>query len=50
MGVLVTCKDEENPFKNEDARVVITDSNFKPMRIFHDAQGPLIPQFGVGSI
>ena len=25
MGVLVTCKNEEDPFKNEGARVVPTD-------------------------
>ena len=25
MGVLVTCKNEEDPFKNEGARVVTTD-------------------------
>ena len=25
MGVLVTCKNEEDPFKNESASVVITD-------------------------
>ena len=25
MGVLVTCKNEEDPFKNEDAKVVTTD-------------------------
>ena len=25
MGVLVTCKNEEDPLKNEDARVVTTD-------------------------
>ena len=25
MGVLVTCKNEEDPFKNEDATVVTTD-------------------------
>ena len=25
MGVLVTCKNEEDPFKNEGARVFITD-------------------------
>ena len=25
MGVLVTCKNEEDPFKNEGTRVVTTD-------------------------
>ena len=29
MGVLVTCKNEEDPFKNEGARVVTTDLALK---------------------
>ena len=29
MGVLVTCKNEEDPFKNEGTRVVIKISNCK---------------------
>ena len=33
MGVLVTCKNEEDPFKNEGARVITTDL---PMQIYHD--------------
>ena len=38
MVLLVTCKNEENPIKNEGARVVKTLSiNFK------DAQGQLTP-------
>ena len=29
MGALVTCKNEEDPFKNKGARVVTTDLPFK---------------------
>ena len=50
MGVCVTCKNEEDPFKNESARVVTTDSNCKSMRIFYDAQGQITPGFEDGSI
>ena len=50
MSVLVACKHEEDPFKNEGAGVVTTDSNCKSMRIFYDTQGQLIPQSEVGSI
>ena len=31
MDVLVTCKYEEDPIKNEGARVVTTFSNYNPM-------------------
>ena len=44
MGVLVTCKNEEDPFKNEGARV-----HCKSMQIFYGAQGKLTPQYEVGS-
>ena len=52
MRVLVTCKNEENPFKNEGARLVTTDL---PLQVFadffmlYDAQGKLTPQSEVGS-
>ena len=39
MVVLVTCKNEEDPIKNEGARV-LTRSNI----YFSDAQGQLTPQ------
>ena len=39
--VLVTCKNEEDPFK--------TFSHCKSMQIFYDAQGKLITQSDVGS-
>ena len=45
---LVICKNEEDPFKIEGARVVTTDFNCKSMRIFPDAQGQLFPQSEVG--
>ena len=38
MYVLVTCKDEEVPAKNEGARVVTKDFHCKYMQIFYDAQ------------
>ena len=49
MSVLITCKNEEDPFKNEGARVVTTDLHCKSMQIFYDAQGKLTPQSEVGS-
>ena len=39
MGVLVACKNEENPIKNEGARVVTT-----LFIDFSDAQGQLTPK------
>ena len=39
MGVLVACKNEENPIKNEDARVVTT-----LFIDFSDAQGQITPK------
>ena len=50
MGVLKTYKVEEDPSKNEVARVATTDSNCKSKRIFYDPQGQLTPQSEVGSI
>ena len=44
MVVLVTCKNEEDPMKNEGARVATTFSHYKSMGIFPDAQGQLTPQ------
>ena len=38
---LVTCKNEEDPPKNEGTRVVTTFSYYKFMGIFPDAQGQL---------
>ena len=38
MGLLVTCKNEEDPIKNEGARVVTT-----LFIIFSDARGQLTP-------
>ena len=44
MVVFATCLTEEDPIKNEGARVVTTLSiNFK------DAQGELTPQYALGS-
>ena len=39
MGLLVACKNEEDPIKNEGARVVTT-----LFIIFSDAQGQLTPK------
>ena len=39
MGLLVACKNEEDPIKNEEARVVTT-----VFIIFSDAQGQLTPK------
>ena len=39
MGLLVACKNEEDPIKNEGARVVTTLFNN-----FSDAQGQLSPK------
>ena len=44
MVVLVTCKNEEDPIKNEGARV------FTTLYIdFSDAQGQITPESGLGS-
>ena len=42
--VLVTCKNEEDPIKNEGARVLTRFPSYKSMGIFSDAQGQLTPQ------
>ena len=49
MGVLITCKNEEDPFKNEAARVVTTDLPLKVYADFYDAQGKITSQTGIGS-
>ena len=50
MEVLVTCKNEEDPFKNKDARVVTIDlSHCKSMQIFYETKWKLTPQSKVGS-
>ena len=43
MAVLVTCKNED-PIKNEYARVLITFLPYKCIAIFPDAQGQLTLQ------
>ena len=45
MSVIVTCKNEEDPFKNEGARVVKS----KSMQIFYNTQGQLTQQSEVSS-
>ena len=42
--VLVTCKNEEDPNKNEGARVLTRFSPLKVYGNFSDAQGQLTPQ------
>ena len=49
MDVLVTCKTEEDSFKNEGTRVVIKISHCKSMQMFYDAQGQLKQQSEVDS-
>ena len=49
IGVLVTCKNEEDPFKNEGARVTTKITRCKYMQLFYDAQGKLTPQSEVCS-
>ena len=44
MVVLLTCKNEEDPIKNEGARVLTIFHPNKSMGIFSDAQGQLTPQ------
>ena len=45
MVVLVTCKNEEDPIKDEGARVLTTFFfHYKSMGIFPDDQGQLSPQ------
>ena len=47
--VLVTCKNEEDPIKNEGARVLTRIFPVKVYGIFSDAQGQLTPQSFVES-
>ena len=49
MGVIVTCKTEEDPFKNKGARVVTKDLHCKSMRIFYNTEGQLTQQSDVSS-
>ena len=44
MHVLDTCKNEEDPIKNEGARLFTRFLPYKSMGIFPDAQGQLTPQ------
>ena len=44
MHVLVTCKNEVNPIKNEGARAFTRFFHYKSMGIFPDPQGQLTPQ------
>ena len=44
MHVLVTCKNEDDSIKNDEARVVTTFSHYKSMEIFPEAQGQLTLQ------
>ena len=48
MEFLVTCKNDEDPFKNEGARVVTTDLPLLVYADFFDAQEKLTPQSKVG--
>ena len=49
MGVLVTCKNEEDPFQKKVLKWSQQISHCKSMQIFHDAQGKLTPQAEAGS-
>ena len=42
--VLVTCMNEEDPIKNEGARVLTRFPHYKSKGIFSDTQGQLAPQ------
>ena len=44
MEVLVTCKNEEDPFKMKVLEWSQQIAHFKSMQIFYDAQGKLTPQ------
>ena len=44
MHVLVFCKNEDDPIKNEGAKVLTTFLHYKSMGIFPDDQGQLTPQ------
>ena len=49
MGVIVTCKNEKNPFKNEGVKVVKKIYYCKSMQIFYNTQGQLTQQSEVSS-
>ena len=49
MGVQITCKNEEDPFKMKVLEWSQQISHCKTMQIFYNAQGKLTPQSGVGS-
>ena len=49
MGVLVTCKNEEDPLKMKVLEWSQHISRCKSMQIFHDAQGKFTTQSEVGS-
>ena len=49
MAVLLTCKNEEHPIKNEGARVLTTFLPLLVYGIFLDTQGQLTPQSFVES-
>ena len=49
MCIRVSCKNEEDPFKIEGARVVTKDLPCTSMQIFFDAKVQLTPQSGIGS-
>ena len=49
MVVLVTCKNEEDPFKNEGAIWSQEISHYKSIRIFPDLQGQITPQSEFGA-
>ena len=49
MVVLVICKNEEDPSKNEGTRVVTTFSHYKSMGIFPDAQRQVTHKSLIGS-
>ena len=42
--VLITCKNEEDPIKNEGSRVLTRFPHYESMGIFSNAQGQLTPQ------
>ena len=49
MGAVAICKTEEDPFKNEGARVFIKDLPLSVYAYFYDAQGQLNQQSCVAS-
>ena len=49
MNVIVTCKTEEDPFKNEGNIVVTKDPHCTSMQIFYKTQGQLTQQSEVSS-